>query len=124
MRKNDKFYYAEAVRAWQSGVTRSPEPFLSGLPNDREATRKVASNEAIELHRVGLFARTLLTTNLKTHPLLPHLWILRLISVLPCGGFTILSLSRPILCQMNRRQGTTGAGVGLMLTIFAPAKSR
>ncbi|MEG4942989.1 hypothetical protein [Microcoleus sp. F4-D5] len=33
MRKNDKFYYAEAVRAWLSGVSRSPEPSLSGLPN-------------------------------------------------------------------------------------------
>ena len=38
MRKNDKFYYAEAVRAWESGVSRSPEPFLSGLQGDREAT--------------------------------------------------------------------------------------
>lgn len=123
MRKNDKFYYAEAVRAWESGVSRSPESFLSGLPNASEATRKVASNEAIEVHRVAQ-ATTLLTTHLKTHALLPHLWILRLISALPCGGFTILSLSRPILCQMNRRLGTTGAGVGLMLTIFAPAKSR
>jgi hypothetical protein len=38
MRKNDKFYYAEAVRAWESGVSRSPDPFLSGLPNASEAT--------------------------------------------------------------------------------------
>ena len=71
MRKNDKFYYAEAVRAWESGVSRSPESFLSGLPNHREATRKVASNEAIEVHRVAQ-ATTLLTTNLKTHALLTH----------------------------------------------------
>ena len=59
MRKNDKFYYAEAVRAWESGVSRSPDPFLSGLPNDREATHTlVASNGAIEGHRVALFARS------------------------------------------------------------------
>jgi len=38
MRKNDKFYYAEAVRAWESGVSRSPDPFLSGLPKASEAT--------------------------------------------------------------------------------------
>ncbi|MEG4058266.1 MULTISPECIES: hypothetical protein [unclassified Microcoleus] len=38
MRKNDKFYYAEAVRAWLSGISRSPDPSVSGLPNASEAT--------------------------------------------------------------------------------------
>ncbi|MEG4213572.1 hypothetical protein [Microcoleus sp. S13_B4] len=38
MRKNDKFYYAEAVRAWLSGVGRSPDPSVSGVPNYRETT--------------------------------------------------------------------------------------
>ncbi|MEG4506687.1 hypothetical protein QUA81_18450 [Microcoleus sp. F6_B4] len=38
MRKNDKFYYAEAVRAWLSGVRRSPDPPVSGLPNASAAT--------------------------------------------------------------------------------------
>ncbi|MEG5173174.1 hypothetical protein [Microcoleus sp. B3-D7] len=38
MRKNDKFYYAEAVRAWLSGFSRSPDPSVSGLPKASEAT--------------------------------------------------------------------------------------
>ncbi|MEG4110424.1 MULTISPECIES: hypothetical protein [unclassified Microcoleus] len=38
MRKNDKFYYAEAVRAWLSGVSRSPDRSVAGLPDASEAT--------------------------------------------------------------------------------------
>ncbi|MEG3928584.1 MULTISPECIES: hypothetical protein [unclassified Microcoleus] len=57
MRKNDKFYYAEAVRAWLPGVSRSPDPSLLGFPTWRDATL-VASKEAIEVHRVALFVRS------------------------------------------------------------------
>ena len=53
MRKNDKFYYAEAVRAWESGVSRSPDPSLSGFSTWRSATL-VASNEALEVHVLAL----------------------------------------------------------------------
>jgi hypothetical protein len=53
MRKNDKFYYAEAVRAWESGVSRSPDPSLLGFPTWRDATL-VASNKALEVHGLAL----------------------------------------------------------------------
>ncbi|MEG4350716.1 hypothetical protein QUA70_16690 [Microcoleus sp. LAD1_D5] len=53
MRKNDKFYYAEAVRAWQSWVSRSPDPSVSGFPTWRNATF-VAINEALEVHGLAL----------------------------------------------------------------------
>jgi hypothetical protein len=57
MRKNDKFYYAEAVRAWLPGFSRSPDASLLGFPTWRDATL-VASKEALEVHGLALLPRS------------------------------------------------------------------